>query len=326
MSRKREDLFIKPIFILTTFIIHVVQVTINFYLKTTNELAYFALSDFDYFLGLDHRVKSIKLIGTTTVLFSQCVYYYNYKRGIKPSFLRIFKMMSGLTTPSSVGLFEKVDVKYLTFLTGKLHKFLYFNNEKISVIFLTVMTPLIYFFKTNKLKNLVFAPINTVISTLSGLYYGNIVLYQILYFFILCLYLKIKIKNLNMVIIQMKCGKTFINITKILSSFDILFREIKEYNATYWSKFLFNIWLTMETLCVIIMSTIFKTESIYLKFIFAYFLFTFIVIFLFTILTAASVNTEANKTYKIMNSLIVSIANIKIQTKKRLKVINILLL
>ena len=41
---------------------------------------------------------------------SQLVYYYNYKRGIKPTFVRVFQMMSGLVTPSSVGLYRETDI------------------------------------------------------------------------------------------------------------------------------------------------------------------------------------------------------------------------
>ena len=319
---KKRRLIYHPLFILAILIIHVIQVVISLYLKTTNELAYFALLDFDYFIGLEHRVKINKLISIATILFSQCVYYYNHKRGIEPSFFRIFQMMSGSITPSSVGLVNEKDVKYLLFVTKKLHKILNFSNEKISVIFLTLLTPSIYLLTTSKLEYLIFLPLNTIIITMFGLYYVNIVFYQIFYFFIMFIYLNTKIKNLNKKLIQMKCGKRFININAILASFDALYREINEYNATYWSKFLFNQWLTMGTLCVLILSTIFNTKSIYLKLLFAYFLLILIVIFLFTILTAAAINNETNKTYKIMNSFIVSIRKIKMQSKKRLKVSN----
>ena len=119
---------------------------------------------------------------------------------------------------------------------------------------------------------------------------------------------------------QMQGGENFININKILASFDALYCEINEYNATYWSKFLFNMWTTMGTTSVTAFNFVLHTESVYLKFLFAYFVLIFTTIFLFTILTSASGNKQANKSYKIMNSLIISLLNIKIQSKKRFKV------
>ncbi len=35
------------------------------------------------------------------------IHYYNYKKGIKPSYLKPFEMMSDLVSPKSVSLVEK---------------------------------------------------------------------------------------------------------------------------------------------------------------------------------------------------------------------------
>ena len=119
---KKRRLIYHPGLILAINVINIIFVAINYYMNSTNELVAYALFDIDYFLGLKHRAKFTQLIAMTTVLFNQCIYYYNYKRGIEPSFLRIFQLMTGLffhVTVSKVELCILSNVYY--FLPLELH-------------------------------------------------------------------------------------------------------------------------------------------------------------------------------------------------------------
>ena len=73
----------------------------------------------------------------------------------------------------------------------------------------------------------------------------RIIVYQFIYFYIMCLYLKIKINSLNERLIEMKRRKRFIRIRETLQSFDSLYSEINEYNTTFWSKFLLSFWMAI---------------------------------------------------------------------------------
>ena len=47
---------------------------------------------------------------TIISIFSQIIYYYNYVNGVENTFIKIFQMMSGLLSPSSIGLKNQQDV------------------------------------------------------------------------------------------------------------------------------------------------------------------------------------------------------------------------
>ena len=51
---------------------------------------------------------------------SQLIYYYNYKNDIKPTFLKVFQMMSGLVSPKSIGLTNEKQIYKLIKLSKRL--------------------------------------------------------------------------------------------------------------------------------------------------------------------------------------------------------------
>ena len=51
---------------------------------------------------------------------SQLIYYYNYKNDIKPTFLKVFEMMSGLVSPKSIGLTNEKQIYKLIIWAKKL--------------------------------------------------------------------------------------------------------------------------------------------------------------------------------------------------------------
>ena len=61
-------------------------------------------------------------------------------------------------------------------------------------------------------------------------------LWHLTYFCILCYYLRIKIRSLNISLEKRQ------NVMKVLISFNELYKEIEEYNTNFWSKYLLCIW------------------------------------------------------------------------------------
>ena len=134
--------------------------------------------------------------------------------------------------------------------------------------------------------------------------------YQTLYLHILCTYLESKLKSMNNQLIQMKREKHFVRINEILYSFDALFREINEYNITYWSKYLFIIWIFLGSLIsLLIFMIIFIKIDFVIKFVLSYSLLMWMVIFNSMISKVCSLNSEANKSYNIFHSFYVEFSD-----------------
>ena len=86
------------------------------------------------FIYFDGHLKGIRrhcdiIVITTAILTlsSQFIYYYNYLKGIKPTFLRVFQMMSGLVTPKGLGLTNQKEVLKLIERTRTLLKYVKLN-------------------------------------------------------------------------------------------------------------------------------------------------------------------------------------------------------
>ena len=71
------------------------------------------LADFGHYLGIKYTISNDLIIVSSITIFMQSVYFYNYKRKIKPTFVRVFQVMSGSVTPCSVGLTRERQVMAL---------------------------------------------------------------------------------------------------------------------------------------------------------------------------------------------------------------------
>ena len=175
---------------------------------------------------------------------------------------------------------------------------------------------LIYLMEVSLVEFVIYGIPNTIFWTIWTNYFWNIIGYQTLYLYILCKYLRIKFNNVNQELIQMKSGIRFIRIRHTIHTLDALYREINEYNSTYWSKFLFIVWLTYGTTIVFLSMVLLFSELHLLPFLcVVYILTVFCVSFVFLITTSASVNSCANKAYTLLNSNLV-IHKINFKTRK----------
>ena len=303
-KRKLIDHPLIAFFILSLFLIERI---ITFSLSEDNHLVFKALGSMGYFIGVRKHFDFFFILCSILALISQKIYYHNFRNSRDPTFLRLFQMMAGMVPPKSLGLTDEKDIIKLTKFTGKLYNFLNFHNEYPLAFLALVFEPLVYLLYTNLWDTLFYGIPNALLFTIWARYYWNFTLYQFLVFYVICLYLKMKIKWLNERRIEMKRRKRFIRIRETLQSFDSLYSEINEYNTTFCSKFLLIFWLTYGlNLVLFLYITIFIPMAIFLKFIFIYALIVFSISFLFVIFTASSVTYSANKSYKTLNSLIIS--------------------
>ena len=99
----KRHYFSKPIFVAFNIWYFVIAHAILLLNNGENELIVLIFGDFSHILGYGIYAKIALII----VIFSisiQLIYYYNYWKGIEPTFLSVFEMMSGLVTPNSIGL------------------------------------------------------------------------------------------------------------------------------------------------------------------------------------------------------------------------------
>ena len=168
-----------------------------------------------------------------------------------------------------------------------------------------------YIFYSNFFEVIFYGIPNAVLFVIWARYSWNIFGYQFMSFYIICLYLKLKINVLNENILLMIEKKRFIRIRETLQSFDSLYSEINEYNTTFWSKFLFVFWLNFGSIVTILIYIVFCIDLPFIILLtFIYTMITFALLFLFIIFTASSVNYCANKSYNTLNSLYLSYSGI----------------
>jgi hypothetical protein len=246
-------------------------------------------------------------------LISQLLHWWKYYKNESPSYMKPFEMISGLVSPKSIGLMDKEDViqllkksklmfqfsKCLTFGMG----FGSFCNSGLSLIINS--TPSLYW-----------------IELLWVLLYGvyayhsfNINLSQMTYFYILCLYLKLKLRNANNIItksFEKKYKMTNYKMKNILKSLDSIISEINILNNDFWSKYLMIVLiLVIIVFDIVLFQSIFGKMSFFFKIVLFYASFVLFILLIILINTASSVSFEADKSYKLLNKLFITISNNK---------------
>ena len=95
--------FSKPIFIAFIFWYYLLTNVLLLINNGKNESIVLIFGDFSQVIGFGIHFKLAVIIFFVFNISNQCIYYYNYCKGIEPTFLSVFEMMSGLVTPNSIG-------------------------------------------------------------------------------------------------------------------------------------------------------------------------------------------------------------------------------
>ncbi len=148
------------------------------------------IRDNTYFLNGRYFVNSAAIMQGSLALCSQLFHYWKYYKNESPSYLKPFEMISGLVSPKSIGLTNREDINQL------LKKFNpMFKVSKLMIIglsfagFCISLIPLIL----NSTFPLILIEIFQALFHGSFAYFtSNFILSQMTYFYIICLYLKLK--------------------------------------------------------------------------------------------------------------------------------------
>ena len=181
-----------------------------------------------------------------------------------------------------------------------------YQNKYIAPLFSFIAALILILFNETLINVMTFGILQSILNRMFLYFYNIFIFYQILYLHILCTYLELKLNNLNKRLIEMKKSKRFVRIREILYSFDVIYREINEYNTTYWSKFLFIFWLFFGIIIVILIYIVFYlTIPRFYRISFIYAIIVLSTMFNYILSKVCSLNSEANKSYKIFHSFII---------------------
>ena len=299
-----------PIVIAIIISIFVVQRMVCLFVNYKTVL--YLMGDIGTFFGIRIYINTMLCLGQLFVLASQLVYFNNQKRDIEPTFLRLFQMMSGFVPPIELGLNDRKQITTLIKRTKQLFVLVEFNCRFVVIFICVVIVFFSYLFHTPLSTTIIYGSIDSVTLSYLGHTFWNMLGYQYLYFYILCKFLNFKQENLNEKLREIKKQKylprKFKDVIMIIKKLDNIYREIDEYNATYLSRFIFNLWLLLSAAFVILSYVVlFVPLLIPIRIVFIYALLFYNVIFIHTISTAASVNYQVKLAYLPLNSVFVTL-------------------
>ena len=121
----------------------------------------------------------------STSLYSMVIHYRNYKNGVNPTYLLVFKMMALFVPPKTVGLTDKSQILWLT----RRARFIAFAG----------------YLNVSSIQGLViFGLPNSFFLCYLGFLLYEIQLYQLSYFYIICIFLKFKLQSINAKLLEKK--------------------------------------------------------------------------------------------------------------------------
>ena len=133
---------------------------------------------------------------------------------------------------------------------------------------------------------------------------------------LICHYIKCKIRAINNRIRDSVKLKRRLNIRRMHSNLNSIYTEINEYNEIFFSKYYLSVWLFLGSFNIFLLYiAIFQDILLIFVIIYMYAFVLLFSLFSFLILNASSVNSEANKSYKLLNSLFVCYFSAKIKDR-----------
>ncbi len=279
------------------------------------------IGDNAYFLNGRYILNSAIIIWGSFALFSQSLHYWKYYRNESPLYLEPFEMISGLVSPISIGLINREHINQ--FLNKSK---LMFKISRILIIIMSFAS-----FCLSGIPLIINSPFElylveifwSLFFTTFAYFCVNINLSQMTYFYIICLYLKLKLRNANNSItksFEKKYKMTYYRMKNILISLYSIISEINTYNNDLWSKYLMIVLISgILVLDIILFEAIFGKMNIFMKVALFYGSSLLFLLLMILINTASSVSFEANKSYKLLNKFFIT-NNKQISIRMRIKV------
>lgn len=281
----RRSLVYNPIIISLTLITVLFERLLSLFVNNQVYLA--ILGEFGHFFGIKIQWSLMISLLCLFGLSSQLIYFVNYYRGIYPTYLGVFQVLSSSNDSSDMMNIEHKTI--LLKITRKLSKIVdkFCKLVFILTFFITLMPWVLY---GSTIEIIYCLTLNAMVTAASAHYVWNYLLYQYFYFYIICKYLNLKLYSLNKRLILMRRHNRFKQIDGIITEFVQIYREINDYNSTYFSKFLFSFCFVLSLGTIVFLYvTMFLSLLLVMRITLIYFVILDCAIFLFTIMTASSI-------------------------------------
>ncbi len=312
--------FNNPFFISSILLVGILKSTFAILIKR-EKFIHLLIGDFIYFVDEQNFLNSCIILWGLLALSSQLLHYWKYYKNESPLYLKPFEMICGLVSPKSIGLINKEDINQLlkrSQLTFKFSRTLIISFTFSGLFFSAlILIP-------NSTIYLILIEVFWVVFFTDFIYFSaNINFSQMTYFYIICLYLKLKLRNANNSITKSfdrKYKMIYNRMKNILKSFDSIISEINTYNNDLWSKYLM-IFLVLLVVFIdlILFQSIFGKMNLFFKIILFYCAFIAFLILIILINTASSVSFETKKSYKLLNKLFIAFKTNKISISVKIK-------
>ena len=307
-SGLKRSIFYNPFLVFFILFEHFIRNVIIIFVKSqTNEISaefHLYLADVDHYMNTGIMVSLLCSYCGLVLMGSQLINYNNYKNDIKPVDLRVLEMIAGLIPPESIGIRNEAIVKKLVRICR-----VSFKMTKITLKFMTSMTFItgVWMMGQNaSINQFVFVVLpRSILWAIWIHHFYAIVTYQIIYYFIITYYLRSKLREINLNI-QSKRRRVFHLFFETLRESNKTYEEINEYNAIYWSKFLFIIWLTFSSIIstILFIAIIVGIEIFLLRILLYSYVIYDVILLNFTIIISSQIHLESNRIYYILNSYI----------------------
>jgi hypothetical protein len=266
------------------------------------------IGDFAYFLNGRYFINLALIIWGSLALSIQSLHYWKCYKIKSSSYLKPFDMISGLVSPKSIGLMNREDINHLL----KKNRLMFGFSRILTIgftfvafclsIILMIISPSFTIYFIEIFWSLLFI--------VFGYFCAIINLSQTTYFYIICLYLKLKLRNVNNSIrksFEKKYKMTNHKMKNILISLDSIISEINTYNNDFWSKYLIIVLISVIiALDFALLEAIFGKMILFFKILLFYSSCAMFLLLIILINIASSVTFEANKSYNLLNKLFIT--------------------
>jgi hypothetical protein len=326
INDQKRSIFHNPLLIFIINSIAIIKSIIALLMTEDNKRISIIIGDFSHFLGLRIHFNLWSCLSYLFALTSQLIYFYNYMEDIKPTYFKVFEMMSGLISPKSIGLTNKEEIYKMLKVYKILFKVCELNSEKIMPLMGFLLNIIPYAMNCSIVDTILYGIPHSLLYTCGAYHAFTIIEWQVVYYYFICRYLKIKLKKSNQLISQTlkKSQKTsLLSIERVINSLDSSYVEIDDYNSNFWSKYLLTIWLIFGSQIVIALYCLLFVKDLITKLIIGYAFVIWILIFLFVINTASSVNYSAKKSYKLLHKFMATDRSPYVRYKTRNALLNV---
>jgi len=196
MTNYKRPVIYTPFYIFIIMLLQLIRSRVSIVLPEKSYSFYLFLGDFTHFMGI--RIQCQIALGLIMLqcILSQLVYFYNYMKGIRPTNLGIFHVMSGLITPQSIGL---TDITVLRKLILTFKRYIWLTEKYI--IFIPIQGFMVVFIGFyNKLSTIhlfIYGLPHTIIYDIIDCIGYQMIIWQFVYFYLIVYYLNSKLILIN---------------------------------------------------------------------------------------------------------------------------------